>query len=77
MHWKHDRVMAVCCFIQSWGAYKSNKYRKLLCRYGGVQGMSRRGNCPDNPPMERFFAALKVNGFRKGGMVILAMRYAV
>lgn len=43
--------------------YKSNKYSKLLWRYGVMQSMSRRGNCLDNSPMERVFRSLK----RKGG----------
>ncbi len=57
--------------------YKSNKYRKLLWRYGVMQSMSRRGNCLDNSPMERVFRALKVNSFRNVVMVILAMRYTI
>ena len=46
--------------------YKSNKYRKLLWRYGGMQSMSRRGNCPDNSPMERVFRSLKSEWLPKG-----------
>ncbi|NJD86119.1 hypothetical protein EWM60_16440 [Candidatus Erwinia dacicola] len=29
------------------------------------QSMSRRGNCWDNAPMERFFRSLKTNGCRR------------
>ena len=47
--------------------YKSNKYRKLLCRYGVMQSMSRRGNCLDNSPMESVFRSLKSEWLPKGG----------
>ncbi|EFO0049061.1 hypothetical protein D1Z86_27480 [Escherichia coli] len=48
-----------------------------LRRYGVMQSMRRRGNCLDNSPMERVFRSLKSEWFPKGGMVILAMRYAI
>ncbi|WP_353411427.1 IS3 family transposase, partial [Pseudoteredinibacter isoporae] len=39
--------------------YSSRKFRQLLWRYRITQSMSRRGNCWDNAPMERFFRSLK------------------
>lgn len=39
--------------------YTSLAFRQLLWRYQMVQSMSRRGNCWDNSPMERFFRSLK------------------
>ena len=39
--------------------YTSMSYRQLLWRYQIKQSMSRRGNCWDNSPMERFFRSLK------------------
>ena len=39
--------------------YTSRKYRQLLWRFKIQQSMSRRGNCWDNAPMERFFRSLK------------------
>lgn len=39
--------------------YSSAAFRKQLERYGIQQSMSRRGNCWDNAPMERFFRSLK------------------
>jgi len=39
--------------------YTSKEYRQLLWRYKIKQSMSRRGNCWDNAPMERFFRSLK------------------
>ncbi len=39
--------------------YTSREFRRLLWRYRIMQSMSRRGNCWDNSPMERFFRSLK------------------
>lgn len=39
--------------------YTSLAFRQQLRRYRMVQSMSRRGNCWDNSPMERFFRSLK------------------
>ena len=39
--------------------YSSKQYRQLLWRYQIKQSMSRRGNCWDNAPMERFFRSFK------------------
>lgn len=40
--------------------YTSLQYRQQLWRYQIKQSMSRRGNCWDNAPTERFFRSLKV-----------------
>ena len=39
--------------------YTSLVFRQQLWSYQMVQSMSRRGNCWDNSPMERFFRSLK------------------
>ena len=39
--------------------YTSLAYRQALWKYGMTHSMSRRGNCWDNSPMERFFRSLK------------------
>ena len=39
--------------------YTSRQFRQRLWRYRIIQSMSRRGNCWDNSPMERFFRSLK------------------
>ena len=57
--------------------YQSNKYRKLLWRYGVMQSISRRGNCLDNSPMERVFRRLKSEWLPKGGYGDFAMQYAI
>ena len=39
--------------------YACHDYRKQLIQYGMVASMSRKGNCWDNAPTERFFRSLK------------------
>ncbi len=39
--------------------YASDNYQKQLKEYHMVPSMSRKGNCWDNAPMERFFRSLK------------------
>jgi transposase InsO family protein len=39
--------------------YASHDYRNLLQSYGMKASMSRKGNCWDNSPIERFFRSLK------------------
>lgn len=47
--------------------YTSLSYRRHLWRYRMRQSMSRRGNCWDNAPMERFFRSLKTEWIPKYG----------
>ena len=47
--------------------FTSKAYRKRLKRYGIKHSMSRRGNCWDNAPMERFFRSLKTEWMPKHG----------
>lgn len=39
--------------------YASAAYQKLLKQYKMIPSMSRKGNCWDNAPIERFFSSLK------------------
>lgn len=39
--------------------YASHEYRKQLAFFGMTASMSRKGNCWDNAPTERFFRSLK------------------
>ena len=39
--------------------YTSHKFRNALVKHGFRQSMSRKGECWDNAPMERFFGSLK------------------
>ena len=45
--------------------YTSLKFRQTLWRYQLTQSMSRRGNCWDNAPMERFFRSFKTEWMPK------------
>jgi putative transposase len=47
--------------------YTSTEYRQLLWRYQIKQSMSRRGNCWDNSPMERFFRSFKTEWMPTAG----------
>uniref|UniRef100_A0A0Q9YSA6 Integrase core domain protein n=1 Tax=Candidatus Berkiella aquae TaxID=295108 RepID=A0A0Q9YSA6_9GAMM len=47
--------------------YTSLSFRQRLWQYRMVQSMSRRGNCWDNSPMERFFRSLKSEWFPSTG----------
>jgi putative transposase len=47
--------------------YTSVKFRQLLWRYKIKQSLSRRGNCWDNSPIERFFRSLKTEWIPSGG----------
>ncbi len=49
--------------------YSSKQFRQLLWRYQIEQSMSRRGNCWDNAPMERFFRSFKTEWMPRAGFV--------
>ncbi len=60
MAWETRGKPAGVMFHSDQGShYTSRQYRQLLWRYRIRQSMSRRGNCWDNSPMERFFRSLK------------------
>ncbi|UDN36961.1 IS3 family transposase [Proteus sp. NMG38-2] len=60
MAWETRDKPAGMMFHSDQGShYTSNQFRQLLWRYRIKQSMSRRGNCWDNSPMERFFRSLK------------------
>jgi putative transposase len=49
--------------------YTSKAYRQCLWRFGMMQSLSRRGNCWDNAPIERFFRSFKTEWMPKSGYV--------
>lgn len=49
--------------------YTSLKYRQRVWKYQIKQSMSRRGNCWDNAPMERFFRSFKTEWMPKKGYI--------
>jgi putative transposase len=56
---KRGRPSGVMFHSDQGSHYTSTHYRQHLWRYQITQSMSRRGNCWDNAPMERFFRSLK------------------
>lgn len=52
--------------------YTSKKFGQSLWRCQITQSMSRRGNCWDNAPMERFFRSLKTEWMPKYGYTSFA-----
>ncbi|WP_241324225.1 IS3 family transposase [Citrobacter freundii] len=60
MAWEARGKPAGVMFHSDQGShYTSRQFRQLLWRCQIRQSMSRRGNCWDNSPMERFFRSLK------------------
>lgn len=60
MAWETRGKPAGVMFHSDQGShYTSRQFWQLLWRYRIKQSMSRRGNCWDNSPMERFFRSLK------------------
>ncbi|WP_146201329.1 IS3 family transposase, partial [Leucothrix arctica] len=49
--------------------YTSKAYRQCLWHFGMRQSLSRRGNCWDNSPVERFFRSFKTEWMPKSGYV--------
>lgn len=47
--------------------YSSNEFRNNLSSKGVQQSMSRKGNCWDNAPMERFFRSYKTENMPRLG----------
>ena len=48
--------------------YTSKKFSESVASYNGMtQSMSRRGNCWDNAPTERFFRSFNTEWMPKGG----------
>ena len=47
--------------------YTSHAFRQVLTGFGIKQSFSRRGNCWDNSPMERFFRSFKSEWMPKNG----------
>lgn len=55
-----DKPKGVMFHSDQGSHYTSRSYRQMLWRYQIKQSLSRRGNCWDNSPMERFFRSLKI-----------------
>ena len=62
-----DRPRGVMFHSDQGCHYTSMMFRQALWRYRIKQSMSRRGNCWDNAPMERFFRSLKTEWIPDAG----------
>ena len=57
--WKRKPKRGLIFHSDRGSQYASSTFRKQLRRYGMKQSMSRKANCWDNAPVERFFGSLK------------------
>lgn len=58
-YWRKKPAKGLLHHSDQGSQYASYCYREELQRMGMVQSMSRKGNCWDNSPTERFFRSLK------------------
>ena len=66
-YWRRKPPIGLLHHSDRGSQYACEDYQKRLQSYGMVASMSRKGNCWDNAPMERFFRSLKteaLNGIR-------------
>ena len=55
--------------------YQHSSWRELIKSIGGVQSMSRKGNCYDNAVMENFFGHVKTEMYHGESCADLAKFY--
>lgn len=58
-YWRRKPLPGLLHHSDRGSQYACHDYRKLLIQYDMVASMSRKGNCWDNAPTERFFRSLK------------------
>lgn len=58
-YWSRKPARGVLHHSDRGSQYASSEYQSELKKFGVVTSMSRKGNCWDNAPMERFFGSLK------------------
>ena len=58
-YWRRKPAAGLLHHSDRGSQYAGTKYQKLLKSYGMICSMSRKGNCWDNAPTERFFRSLK------------------
>ena len=58
-YWRRKPPSGLLHHLDRGSQYACHDYRKRLNQYGMVSSMSRKGNCGDNAPTERFFRSLK------------------
>jgi transposase InsO family protein len=66
-YWRRKPLPGLLHHSDRGSQYACHEYQKRLGQYGMVASMSRKGNCWDNAPTERFFRSLKserLSGYR-------------
>ena len=58
-YWRRKPLPGLLHHSDRGSQYACHEYQKRLEQYGMVASMSRKGNCWDNAPTERFFRSLK------------------
>ena len=58
-YWRKKPPPGVLHHSDRGSQYASHEYREQLCQMKMQQSMSRKGNCWDNAPTERFFRSMK------------------
>ena len=58
-YWRKKPAKGLLHHSDRGSQYASYGYREALKTMGMIQSMSRKGNCWDNSPTERFFRSLK------------------
>jgi len=58
-YWQRKPSPGLLCHSDRGNQYTCHDYRERLNQYGMAASMSRKGNCRDNAPTERFFRSLK------------------
>lgn len=59
-YWRRKPSSGLLHHSDQGSQYACHDYQNRLEQYGMVPSMSRRGDCWDNAPMERFFRSLKI-----------------
>ena len=63
-YWRRKPPQGLVHHSDRGSQYACSDYRKRLNQYGMTASMSRKGNCWDNAPAERFFGSLKTEWLR-------------
>jgi len=58
-YWRRKPLKGLLHHSDRGSQYACNEYQKRLCHYEMSVSMSRKGDCWDNAPVERFFHSLK------------------
>jgi transposase InsO family protein len=58
-YWKRKASKGLLHHSDRGSQHASHDYQKQLMNFGMIPSMSRKGNCWDNAPTERFFRSLK------------------